>query len=383
MAHTRILLGGLALAFALAGCTKSFVAPPGTEKRTVVGALLSAEHRIMADIMTYGYPDQGMLRYREGYVLSYDGERRVPRWVAERLDAKRLEGPHSAEGVLYRVDPSIPAALSSRSSDYEGSGYVRGRLAAAANHPNHAVALQQTFYMSNAAPQIGGGFRQNFWVHLEKSVRDWARESDALYVVTGTIFSAEAEGGSVSYPVIGANRVGVPSHFYKVLLRVKGKSYDMRAFLVPHREYEPGVSPREFLVSVDDLEARTGLDFWRELSEPTQAGLESANPGFLWGEAAPPAEPAPAEAKPVAPETAESPASPEEGCSGVAPAGCGGGEGCGEGCGQGCAEGRAEGRAEGCAEGCGCGCGCAEGCEGGCGEGCGTGCEDGCGCDGE
>lgn len=43
----------------------------------------------------------------------------------------------------------------STNADYRGSGFDRGHLAAAANHKWSQKAMEDTFYLSNVAPQVG------------------------------------------------------------------------------------------------------------------------------------------------------------------------------------------------------------------------------------
>ena len=281
------------LLLALCACSKkAFTTPPGKGggQVTWVGALVSAEHRIMGDVMTYGFPSHGMLLYREGYVCSYDTRTRVPHWTAERLNRKRLRPGVTTRTRLFRVDAALNPEFRSQSNDFVGTPYVRGRMAAASNHLGDPVALAQTYYLSNVAPQLGRAFRQSFWVQFETQVRDWAREVDDLYVFTGPLFLPEegADGRSyVRYEVIGANQVAVPTHFFKVMLRERDGRREMQAFLVPHRPLEADTPLAEFLVSVDDVERVAGLDFFDEMTEPTQSVLEGRNRGYVWGDSVP------------------------------------------------------------------------------------------------
>jgi len=281
------------LLLALCACSKkAFTTPPGKAggEVTWVGALVSAEHRIMGDVMTYGFPSHGMLLYREGYVCSYDTRTRVPHWTAERLNRKRLRPGVTTRTRLFRIDADLNPEFRSQSNDFVGTPYVRGRMAAASNHLGDPVALAQTYYLSNVAPQLGRAFRQSFWVQFETQVRDWAREVDDLYVFTGPLFLPEegADGRSyVRYEVIGANQVAVPTHFFKVMLRERDGRREMQAFLVPHRPLEADTPLAEFLVSVDDVERVAGLDFFDEMTEPTQSLLEARNRGYVWGDSVP------------------------------------------------------------------------------------------------
>ena len=258
----------------LAACS----APPGARASGPLGGLFGDEAIIAADVMKYGFPGIEMLRYRKGYVLSYDAARRVPRWVAERLDPSSLTTDRPRAEKQFRVDASLPAALRVTSADFADSGYVRGRLAAAANHRGDADAFRQTYLLSNVAPQRGVDFRSTVWVGLEQRVREWAHDSDDLLVITGTLFLPQEGKSEVRYALIGEHRIGVPTHFYKVLLREKGRSRQMVAFLVPHVATEDNGDYARFSVSVDHLEALSGLDFFPDLGEPTQSELEAMEP---------------------------------------------------------------------------------------------------------
>ena len=88
-------------------------------------AATSAENRIMADIMKFGFPGHAMIRYREGYVLSYDGRHRVPLWVAERLNAERLEPKFKPGSMRFRVDLTIPEGARSPQQRAAGRGNFR------------------------------------------------------------------------------------------------------------------------------------------------------------------------------------------------------------------------------------------------------------------
>jgi len=265
----------------LAGVT-ACSAPPGARSPGLLGGLFGDEAIIAADHMRYGFPDTEMLRYRRGYVLSYDASRRVPRWVAERLDPSSTAPDRPREDKQYRVDESLPSALRVTTADFHESGYVRGRLAAAANHRGDADAFRQTYLLSNVAPQRGPDFRSTVWVGLDQRVRAWARESDNLLVITGTLFLPKEGENEVRYELIGERRIGVPTHFFKVLLRERGRSSAMLAFLVPHRPTESDVDYAGFLISVDALEVLSGLDFFPKLGEPTQSQLEAAEITTLW-----------------------------------------------------------------------------------------------------
>lgn len=73
-------------------------------------------------------------------------------------------------------------------SDYKGSGYDRGHMAAAGNHKNCQKNIQQTFHLSNIAPQVGPGFNRHSWNRLEKYVRHLTKNYKDVYVCTGPLY---------------------------------------------------------------------------------------------------------------------------------------------------------------------------------------------------
>ena len=270
----------LALLGLWAGCST-----PGTSN--VYESTLGTDARIAGDIMKYGYPGTAMVRYREGYVLSYDPARRVAHWVAERLNEKRLTGAESSKGYSFWVDQTLPKGVRAHSVDFSDSGYVRGRLASASNHRGSRLALKQTYLMSNVVPMLGKEFRQSFWIGFEEQVREWARGAEDLYVFTGPLFLAETgdDGSrSVSYRVLGDANVAVPTHFFKVMARERGHEIALQAFIVPHKKIEGAVRYSDFLVSVDQVESFSGLDFFSSMDEQWQERAESVRPELAWGE---------------------------------------------------------------------------------------------------
>lgn len=73
-------------------------------------------------------------------------------------------------------------------SDYKGSGYDRGHLAAAGNHKVEQLHMEQTFYLTNIAPQVGLGFNRDSWNRLEKYVRGLTKIYRDVYVCTGPLY---------------------------------------------------------------------------------------------------------------------------------------------------------------------------------------------------
>ena len=74
------------------------------------------------------------------------------------------------------------------------------------------------------------------------------------------------------------NGVHVPTHFYKIVFDSAG--LDAIAFLVPHRAISKGDLPA-FIVSVDEVERRTGFDFNNLLDDSIEDDMEDDVEG-MW-----------------------------------------------------------------------------------------------------
>ncbi len=99
-------------------------------------------------------------------------------------------------------------------------------------------------------------------------------------VITGPIF--ESTGDQVNYRVIGRDRVAVPTHFFKIVVDTHDKDHlDALAFMLPNKNLA-GRNYGEFLVSIREIEARTGLNFLSALPLEVQSGLESRKADRVW-----------------------------------------------------------------------------------------------------
>lgn len=230
-----------------------------------------------------------------GYTICYREEYEQPEWAAYTLTAEKLV-KNASRADNFRPDPLISTGSASL-ADYKGSGYDRGHLAPAADFSYSAEAMSDSFYLSNMSPQ-NGSFNRGIWAKLEAAVRDWAGETLITYVVTGPVLEKPAS----EYGFIGANEVSVPEYYYKALLFVyednaevpsaltaAGTSADAlisattsdgqqvwlyaSGYLLPNEKSSADLA--SFMVSIDDIEARTGLDFFSLLPDVYEDALEA------------------------------------------------------------------------------------------------------------
>ncbi|ELR64618.1 DNA/RNA endonuclease G [Photobacterium marinum] len=200
---------------------------------------------------------------RDGYAAGYNYQNKVSDWVAYHITKESVNAFYERSNS-FRSDKDVPSSFRVTSSDYSKTGYDRGHLAPSGTMDFTQQSMQQSFLMTNMAPQLPG-FNRGGWKALEEKVREWANTYNELYVVSGPIWD-----GNETY--IG-NGVYIPSRFYKVIL---DPAYNEAiAFIVPHRK----VSASElasFIVTVDQVEELTNLDFFSELPDDVEEEAENA-----------------------------------------------------------------------------------------------------------
>lgn len=241
---------------------------------------LSPEERsFAARHLRIGKPQAIHERAREGYVLGHDARLKVPLWVQYEVTREDLQGTIERTDD-FRPDTSIPYGSRAELGDYEGSGFDRGHLAPAADMVRDERVMRESFLLSNMAPQVGVGFNRQMWRYLEAAVRGWVQQRGTLTVITGSVFAAD--GGRVSFDVVGENEVAVPTGFYKIVVDTTDpEQVEALAFLLPN-EAVAGSDYGHFLVSIDDVEAVTGLDFLSALPAEVQLAVEADAAPQVW-----------------------------------------------------------------------------------------------------
>ncbi|MBN8643192.1 MAG: DNA/RNA non-specific endonuclease [Flavobacteriales bacterium] len=207
-----------------------------------------------------------------GYILSYSEENEQAEWVAYELKKSELNyNNNDFKRPFFIEDPKVSSA-SADWKNYRKSGYDKGHLCPAGDRKYSKSAFDETFYTSNISPQLHD-FNEGVWNRLEQKVRYWAGKYDGIYVVTGGILDE-------NLPTIGYEDVTVPNYFYKVLLDENNGEYKMIAFLVPHQDSD--LPLYEFVVSVDEIEKRTGIDFFPKLDDADEVRLEKNSDYKNW-----------------------------------------------------------------------------------------------------
>jgi endonuclease G len=204
----------------------------------------------------------------QGYTFSYSEAHEQSEWVAYDLEDGKWKYSQ-LERPLFEQDPLVKTE-SAHWRNYKKSGYTKGHLCPAGDRKKSQELFDETFFTSNASPQLYD-FNAGVWNRLENKVRYWAGKYEGIYVVTGGVLTDDLE-------TIGTEEVAVPEYFYKVLL-TKDKTR-MIAFLVPHEKSNQPLY--DFVISVDELEKKTGIDFFPKLDDASENKLEASKDYKGW-----------------------------------------------------------------------------------------------------
>lgn len=196
------------------------------------------------------------------YTLSYSEHHEQSYWIAYQVTKENLQGEKVKRKNNFRIDKLVETGSASL-ADYKKTGYDRGHLASAADMSFNSGAMSESFYMSNMSPQKPQ-FNRGIWKKLETLVRKWAVEHEKIYVVTAPILD------KTDFQTIGENNVSIPEYYYKVIL--DSKFTKMIALVLPNEGSKKELS--SFVVTVDELESLTGIDFFPNLNDDIENKLE-------------------------------------------------------------------------------------------------------------
>lgn len=207
------------------------------------------------------------------YSLSYNRDRGTPNWVAWQLNNKWFGDVERQND--FDPDESLPATwYRVRPTDYTNSGYDRGHMTPSADRTATVEDNQATFLMTNIVPQTPKNNR-GAWKNLEEYSRELVKAGKELYIYAGVDGDKEK---------IGSNKqVVAPSYTWKIVvvfdrpgmgLRDISENTRIIAVDVPNRKNTSSDWER-YLVSVDEIENKTGYDFLDRVSPAIQKAIES------------------------------------------------------------------------------------------------------------
>ena len=204
-----------------------------------------------------------------GFILGYSDLRGNPLWVEYALTPE-ANTPSLKRPNRFETDWRSINRVSHDS--YQNSSYDRGHMAPnfAMSHLYGRAGQADSFLMTNVTPQKPK-LNQQLWQHLEEAeIKHFAKNFGKVWVIVGPVFSGTVERLNSDWTV------EIPDAFYKIYTTeaFAGKPSIALGFLMP--QTANGKEPlTQFVTSIDNIEALTGLDFFTQLDDRTEAALEA------------------------------------------------------------------------------------------------------------
>lgn len=205
------------------------------------------------------------------YSLSYSRDNGGPNWVSWHLDTTWLGSAPRQDD--FRADTTLPTGwYRVQATDYSGSGFDRGHMCPSADRTVTVTANSATFLMTNMIPQLPAN-NQGVWANLESYSRSLVSQGNELYIISG---------GHGFQHFIANGHVAVPAQTWKVIIVLPVGSNDVSRVTTSTRTIAVVVPNsgtinsdwRTYRVSVDQVEAITGFDFFSNVSSGIQAVIE-------------------------------------------------------------------------------------------------------------
>ena len=197
-----------------------------------------------------------------------------PVWVAYHVP--QTASFNNLKRPSFTKDHAVPSAP--RPADYSHSGFDSGHMA-----PNYAIvtrfgpdAQRKTFQMSNIAPQ-SPTLNRGVWRDLEHRIAQlWTQRYGEIWVIVGAVTPT-----TTPRQIIPSTSIDIPDLFYQIIIAQEGM--DIRALAVLFSQnVPPNTYAARCIVTIDELEELTGLDFFPDLPSFIQTPLEAHRPTRLW-----------------------------------------------------------------------------------------------------
>lgn len=276
MKHTLYLLSALLM---LSACKQkqetpeTFLSQNKVEAKSVRQPAEEKENSL-PDLLKQRVPrgTSDIILRKKAFTVSYNKRTRTPNWVAWTLTKEHSQGHLLRDNERFEEDPNVPEPRATY-QDYYNSRYDRGHMCPAGDNKWDQEALTESFLMTNICPQ-NHGLNKEDWNDLEMKCREWARDYGEITIVCGPIFEYEDEPR-----YIGKNKVMVPTSFFKIVYRTSPQPRAVGFLFENTGKRQPW---RKAACSIDEIELRTGIDFFPQLPDKIENEVESLTSAKGW-----------------------------------------------------------------------------------------------------
>ena len=217
------------------------------------------------------------------YCVEWDVQKKSQRWSCYQLNNRLLTQKTSryySDDNQYPLDEDMQANYYFDYDYFWGSGFDHGHICPSADRLYSREANYQTFFLTNMQPQFKK-FNAGLWAVMEDQVRQWARSSgtEMLYICKGGTIDKDSD---ILKRV--SNQLIVPKYFFMALLLKNANGYRALAFWTQNENMDrSGDALSSYVISIDELETRTGIDFFCNLPDNTEKQVEANVALNAWG----------------------------------------------------------------------------------------------------
>lgn len=250
--------------------------------------------------------------YGISYSLELAKSQRANRWSCFAMhdgtpnnNVGRATSTFSGETCVeaaYRVSTNeyTSGNYTQSSTNLDGSNmttFSRGHICASEDRQSSVAQNRFTFITSNCHPQYQA-HNAGLWSRMEAKVQAWGYSTtfrDTIYVckgatITDVHLNGTTTGGTIPASEVkskyGVNITGslvIPRYWYMAVLCLKDGQYRAMAYWTEQINSAcSGTSLESCIITIDELERRTGLDFFCNLPDDIEAQVEATVDTHFW-----------------------------------------------------------------------------------------------------
>ena len=140
-----------------------------------------------------------------------------------------------------------------------------------------------THTMLNACPQRHDN-NAGIWLDMEIKTMDWANKFGSVWVICGPIITDKTPSDYIGETEKNEMLVAIPDAFFKIVIKESGdiNKPDILGFIYPQDTKRNDKNHVNYLVSVDEIEQKTGLDFFTILPDSAEEDIEGIKATKIW-----------------------------------------------------------------------------------------------------
>lgn len=211
------------------------------------------------------------------FTVYYDDRVLGPRWTAIKMTSEIADANSDFKRPSrFKTDRFLRdnGFAFTKHSDYnnlptEPRKWDRGHMAQFDDVRGYGDdAARDSMFTTNIVPQLHD-FNAKGWLTLEQRMTEFARDFGRAWLLIGPIYGDDPQ------PFAVGRHVPAPESFYRIAMReTEDGGLAVVAFVMPHEPIPRTVDLSEFLTSIDEIEALTGLDFLHELPDEIEDAVE-------------------------------------------------------------------------------------------------------------